>query len=61
MEMLALVYDEQQLFCIPERDAVIHCMLSHHGRREWGSPVEPVTPEAYILHVADMLSSREGQ
>lgn len=35
-----------------------HCILSHHGKHEWRSPVTPQTPEAYILHTADMLSSR---
>jgi 3'-5' exoribonuclease len=35
-------------------------MLAHHGRKEWGSPVEPATNEAWILHAADMMSSREG-
>lgn len=38
-------------------EKVIHCILAHHGRREWGAPVEPHTPEAWILHAADMLSS----
>jgi 23S rRNA maturation-related 3'-5' exoribonuclease YhaM len=38
-------------------DSVSHCILSHHGRKEWGSPVEPKTPEAWILHAADMLSA----
>ena len=49
-------------FCVPDRaqNAIIHCMLAHHGRKEWGSPVEPATLEAYILHSADMLSSREA-
>lgn len=37
---------------------VTHCMLAHHGRREWGSPVEPQTPEAWVLHAADMMSAR---
>jgi 3'-5' exoribonuclease len=37
-----------------------HAILAHHGRQEWGSPVEPVTAEAYILHYADMLSVRFG-
>jgi 3'-5' exoribonuclease len=41
-------------------DAIVHCMLAHHGRKEWGSPVEPATNEAWILHAADMMSSREG-
>lgn len=30
-----------------------HLLLSHHGRREWGSPVEPMTPEALAIHEAD--------
>ena len=39
-------------------DDVTHVMLAHHGRTEWRSPVEPQTPEAWILHAADMLSAR---
>jgi 3'-5' exoribonuclease len=39
-------------------DQISHCMLSHHGRLEWRSPVEPKTPEAFILHSADMLSAK---
>ena len=35
-----------------------HLLLSHHGRKEWGSPVTPKTPEAEILHLADLLDSR---
>lgn len=37
-----------------------HCLLAHHGRHEWGSPVEPQTVEANILHMADMLSMQYG-
>jgi 3'-5' exoribonuclease len=32
-----------------------HMIASHHGRLEFGSPVEPQTKEAVILHTADML------
>jgi 3'-5' exoribonuclease len=39
-------------------DSVGHAILAHHGRKEWGSPVEPQTKLAYILHTADMLSAR---
>lgn len=42
------------------RDAVIHCILSHHGRKDWGSPVEPATLEALVLHHADMCSANYG-
>ncbi len=39
-------------------EAIGHCILAHHGRKEWGSPVEPATAEAWILHAADMWSSQ---
>jgi len=35
-----------------------HIILSHHGRKEWGSPVEPQFPEAEIIHYLDMIDSR---
>lgn len=35
-----------------------HIILSHHGRKEWGSPVEPQTVEAWAVHAADMMSSQ---
>lgn len=37
---------------------LINCVLSHHGKLEWGSPVEPRCPEALVLHELDMLDSR---
>lgn len=37
-------------------EAISHCILAHHGRLEWGSPVEPKTPEAWALHLSDMMS-----
>lgn len=37
-------------------EAVSHCILAHHGHLNWGSPVEPKTPEAWALHLSDMLS-----
>lgn len=42
-------------------DKVGHCILAHHGRLEWGSPVEPRTVEALILHQSDMLSANYGE
>jgi 3'-5' exoribonuclease len=37
-----------------------HAILAHHGRYEWGSPVEPQTVEAKILHDADIWSVQFG-
>jgi 3'-5' exoribonuclease len=38
-----------------------HMMLSHHGKREWGSPKEPQTAEALLLHFGDMADSQVFQ
>ncbi|MHA1293480.1 MAG: HD domain-containing protein [Promethearchaeota archaeon] len=35
-----------------------HLILSHHGRKEWNSPVEPQIIEAEVLHYIDMIDSR---
>jgi len=35
--------------------AIGHILVSHHGIREYGSPVLPSTPEALIVSVADEL------
>jgi 3'-5' exoribonuclease len=37
---------------------VLHLMLSHHGQKEYGSPVMPATPEALALHHIDNLDAK---
>ena len=39
-------------------DNVLHAILAHHGRREWGSPVAPLSRVAWLVHLADQLSAR---
>jgi len=36
---------------------ILHIILSHHGLREYGSPVEPQTLEAIIVYNADRLDA----
>jgi 3'-5' exoribonuclease len=38
-----------------------HMVLSHQGRKEFSSPVEPMTPEALALHFLDDLDSKLNQ
>ena len=38
-----------------------HMVLSHQGRKEYASPVEPMTPEALALHYIDDLDSKLNQ
>lgn len=35
-----------------------HCLISHHGEYEFGSPKIPATPEAMILHFADNIDAK---
>ncbi|HZK43039.1 MAG TPA: HD domain-containing protein [Syntrophomonadaceae bacterium] len=35
-----------------------HMILSHHGYLEYGSPVTPLFPEAFVLHMADNLDAK---
>jgi len=34
-----------------------HCILAHHGKLEYGSPISMNCPEANIVHMADELSA----
>ena len=47
---------DQHLSYTEELKHVGHIILSHHGKTEWGSPVEPLTVEALLVHRADLLS-----
>ena len=37
---------------------IIHCVLAHHGQREYGSPVLPCTQEAAIVTYLDNISAK---
>lgn len=43
------------------RTQVEHLVVSHHGHKEFGSPVEPKTIEAMILSAADDLDAKINQ
>ena len=34
-----------------------HCVAAHHGKLEYGSPIQPSIPEAYVLSKADEISA----
>ena len=37
---------------------LLHCILSHHGEYEYGSPKRPKTKEAVLFNLVDVLDSR---
>lgn len=47
---------------LPENETVrlhlLHLVASHHGELEFGSPVQPKTPEALALHLIDNLDAK---
>jgi 3'-5' exoribonuclease len=36
---------------------LVHMLLSHHGQKEYGAPIVPMTAEACALHYADNLDA----
>ena len=48
-------------FPVALRTELEHLILSHHGTREHGSPVEPMTVEAVLLSVCDDLDAKLHQ
>jgi len=40
------------------RRHLLHILLSHHGKYEFGSPRRPKTPEALLVHMVDNLDSK---
>jgi len=40
------------------RRQLLHILLSHHGKLEFGSPVLPKTPEAILVHYLDDLDGK---
>jgi 3'-5' exoribonuclease len=47
-------------FPATDADALLHIILSHHGRLEHGSPVVPCTREATLVHFIDNLGGNLG-
>lgn len=50
--------DRVQGFPAELRLQLLHIVLSHHGRLEFGSPVLPKTPEALLVHYLDDLDGK---
>jgi 3'-5' exoribonuclease len=40
------------------RDHLLHLIAAHHGELEFGSPVTPRTPEAWLLHHIDNIDAK---
>lgn len=43
------------------KDEILHLILSHHGRTEFGAAKAPMFPEAIVLSSCDLMSARVAQ
>ncbi|WP_456484956.1 3'-5' exoribonuclease YhaM family protein [Desulfurobacterium sp.] len=57
-ELISKKIDEIEGFPKTLKVKLLHCILSHHGEYEFGSPKKPKTLEAVALHYADALDSK---
>ena len=55
------IYDTAKTLGIertPVFENLLHAVIAHHGKKEWGSPQTPNTKEAWVVHLVDMISSQ---
>lgn len=60
---LGTILVERRIRAIPDfpeqlAQRLLHCILSHHGELEWGSPKRPKTLEALVLHYAEDMDGK---
>lgn len=60
---IALEILQEKIRALPDfpaslKDQLEHIILSHHGKLEFGSPKEPLFPEALVIHYLDDLDSK---
>lgn len=58
MDMFLKAADKYGPLSDSDKMEILHVIASHHGQREWGSPVVPMMREAMAFHLLDMLDSR---
>lgn len=55
-----MVYEEGKKLKITEEILItlVHIIVSHHGKPEFGAIKMPMTPEAYVIHLLDDLDAK---
>ena len=53
-EQIAKLKDFPQIL----KNELLHCIVAHHGKLEFGSPKKPVIPEAIALNMADEIDAK---
>lgn len=53
-EQIAKLKDFPQIL----KNELLHCIVAHHGKLEFGSPKKPAIPEAIALNLADEIDAK---
>jgi 3'-5' exoribonuclease len=56
-----IVRAEAQILDFPDEDLLReleHIIISHHGSEEFGSPILPMTPEAFLVYYLDEIDAK---
>jgi 3'-5' exoribonuclease len=58
--MASEIYAKAKQLDIPEQHTILlqHLVLSHHGKPEFGSAIQPFTKEALLLHMIDDFDAK---
>jgi len=48
-------------FPLETKRRLLHMLLSHHGKKEWGAPIVPLINEACVLYHADLIDSQTSE
>ncbi|NLW55540.1 MAG: HD domain-containing protein [Firmicutes bacterium] len=51
----------EEAFPVAAELPLLHLLVSHHGKMEWGSPLEPALLEACLLHQADNMDAEAAK
>lgn len=60
VEQKVAAYNDSHETPFPEYyyHGLMHLIVSHHGHREFGSPVMPAMPEAFFIHYLDNIDAK---
>lgn len=58
--MAAMIMEKAKQLDVPQEKAILlqHIILSHHGKPEFGSAVQPMTKEALLVHMIDDFDAK---
>ncbi|MFD3158615.1 HD domain-containing protein [Haloimpatiens sp. FM7330] len=50
--------EESNIYSDDFKDRIRGCIVQHHGKYEYGAPVQPNTEEAFVVHFADYVDCK---